>query len=246
MSALEVFRYEDAEVRSTIVDDEPVFVAKDVCAVLGIVKYRDAIANLEPEERVSVAVDTPGGLQRMSAVTEAGVYALMLVSRSPLVKPFRRWLLHEVLPQIRQTGSYQPEQAWEVPSSFAEALELAAAQARELEATKAELVEAAPKVEAFDTFMDADGVLSLEVAAKALGMGRQRFITRLQELRILQHAPGRPQHNVPYQSHAHHFEVLIGSRPSSSGPVATYTTRVKPSGMEYLRRKLASDLAVVT
>ena len=93
-------------VRTLLVDGEPWFVAKDACDVLGIAKYRDAVAQLDDDERASMAVDTPGGPQRMTAVNEPGVYALMMISRSPRAKEFRRWVLHEVLPAIRQTGMY--------------------------------------------------------------------------------------------------------------------------------------------
>jgi len=107
--------YERAAVRVGIVDGEPVWLAKDICGIVGISKYRDALAQLDPDERVSIAVDTPGGVQQMAGVTEAGVWSLMMISRSPMVKPFKRWLTHEVLPTIRKTGG-----AYIAPGSQAE------------------------------------------------------------------------------------------------------------------------------
>ncbi len=100
--------FEQYPVRHVMSTDigEPIWIARDVCAVVGISKYRDAVAQLDPDERVSMAVDTPGGTQQMTGVTEAGVWSLMLISRSPVVKSFKRWLTHEVLPQIRRTGGY--------------------------------------------------------------------------------------------------------------------------------------------
>ncbi|WP_373426951.1 Bro-N domain-containing protein [Microbacterium sp. SORGH_AS_0888] len=91
-----------------MVDGEPWFVAKDACDVLGISKYRDAVAQLAADERASTAVDTLGGRQRMAVVNEPGLYALMFISRSPKVRPFQRWVTHEVLPQIRRTGEFHP------------------------------------------------------------------------------------------------------------------------------------------
>lgn len=98
-------------VRTVSRDGEPWFVGKDACDVIGISKYRDALAQLDDDERASAAVDTPGGTQTMTIVNEAGLYALMMISRSPLVKPFRRWVTHDVLPAIRKTGSYGIDQA---------------------------------------------------------------------------------------------------------------------------------------
>lgn len=119
LSAVELFTYHDDEDRSdrpvrVVIDSplgEPVWVGRDVCEVVGISKYRDALVQLDGDERVSVVVDTPGGPQEMTAVTEAGVWSLLLISRSPKVKPFKRWLTHKVLPEIRNTGQYTPAPA---------------------------------------------------------------------------------------------------------------------------------------
>jgi len=108
VNAIQLYTFPDTgqPVRTVALDGEPWWVAKDVCDVVGITKYRDAVAQLDDDERVSTVVDTPGGPQAMTVVSEPGIYTLMLISRSPQVKPFRRWLTHEVLPAIRRTGSY--------------------------------------------------------------------------------------------------------------------------------------------
>jgi prophage antirepressor-like protein len=93
-------------VRTTVLNGEPWFLAKDVCTVLEISKYRDAVSRLDEDERGSVLVDTPGGPQEMAAISEPGLYSLIMVSRKPEAKMFKRWITHEVLPQIRQTGGY--------------------------------------------------------------------------------------------------------------------------------------------
>ena len=103
---LQVFNYKAQEVRTTIINDEVWFVAKDVCDVLEISKYRDAISRLDRDERVSVKVDTLGGTQRMTAINESGLYTLIFRSNKPEAKQFSRWVRHEVLPSIHRTGSY--------------------------------------------------------------------------------------------------------------------------------------------
>lgn len=84
----------------------PWFVAKDVCDVLGIVKYRDAMSRLEEDEGSLVMVDTLGGRQEMAAVSESGLYHLIFMSRKPEAQAFRRWVTREVLPAIRREGFY--------------------------------------------------------------------------------------------------------------------------------------------
>ena len=106
---LNVFNFNQAQPVRVEMDESgvPWFVAKDVCDVLGISKYRDVIArHLDDDERVSMNVDTLGGVQQMTSINESGVYALIFRSRKPQAKAFRKWVTSEVLPALRQTGSY--------------------------------------------------------------------------------------------------------------------------------------------
>jgi len=105
-AAIIPFDFETNAVRVVMVDGEPVFVAADVCRVLEISKYRDAVARLDDDERVSVIADTLGGQQTMTAITESGLYALIMMSRKPAAKRFRKWVTAKVLPAIRHDGSY--------------------------------------------------------------------------------------------------------------------------------------------
>ena len=82
------------------------FVARDVCACLGIGNTGDVIAALDDDEKGIDSIDTPGGRQEMSTVTEPGLYSLVLRSRKSEARRFTRWITHEVIPSIRKTGSY--------------------------------------------------------------------------------------------------------------------------------------------
>jgi prophage antirepressor-like protein len=98
-------------IRVVEMDSQPWFVAADVCRVLGIDKHRDAVARLDDDERGSVEVDTPGGRQAVAAISEGGLYTLILRSRQATTPGtvqhrFRKWVTAEVLPAIRKTGAY--------------------------------------------------------------------------------------------------------------------------------------------
>lgn len=88
------------------IDGEPWFVAMDVCAVLGISAYRDALSRLDEDERGSVMLDTLGGAQAVAAINESGLYSLVLRSRKPEAKRFKKWVTGAVLPAIRKDGAY--------------------------------------------------------------------------------------------------------------------------------------------
>lgn len=109
-TGLQVFNFNEKEstpIRVQVINNEPWFVAKDVCQVLGIEKHRDAISRLDEDERGSVLVDTLGGKQQFTATNESGLYHLIFQSRKPEAKKFRKWVTGEVLPTIRKTGRYE-------------------------------------------------------------------------------------------------------------------------------------------
>jgi anti-repressor protein len=145
--------------------DEPVWIGRDVCDAIGISKYRDALAQLDGDERVSIVVDTPGGPQQMAAVTEAGLWSLLLISRSPKVQPFKRWLTHEVLPTIRKTGRYDPSLALPDRKTLAHWVVEAETRA-ELAEAKVAVLE--PPAAAWNELADAAGDYSVADAAKIL------------------------------------------------------------------------------
>ena len=103
---IQIFCYKAMPVRTTEIDGETWFVAKDVCDILEHSNSRMAVEELDDDEKGVSKVYTPGGMQDMTIVSEAGLYTLLMRSNKPEAKPFRRWVTHEVLPSIRKTGSY--------------------------------------------------------------------------------------------------------------------------------------------
>ncbi|MCL6488423.1 MAG: Bro-N domain-containing protein [Alicyclobacillus mali] len=94
--------------RVVMVNGEPWWVAKDVCDVLGIMDARKSVGLLDEDERNTVPVtDALGRQQETFVVNEPGLYSLILRSRKPEAKAFKRWITHEVLPTLRKTGRYE-------------------------------------------------------------------------------------------------------------------------------------------
>jgi prophage antirepressor-like protein len=85
---------------------QPWFVAKDVCDILELGNPRSSLALLDEDEKDVHSMDTPGGKQEMTIISEPGLYSLILRSRKPEAKAFKRWVTHEVIPSIRKTGGY--------------------------------------------------------------------------------------------------------------------------------------------
>ena len=112
MNDLKIFKNaEFGEIRTIEVDNEPWFVGKDVAEVLGYSNPRKAIGDHIDEEDKGVTIcDTLGGNQEMTIINESGLYSLILSSKLPNAKAFKRWVTAEVLPTIRKHGMYATEE----------------------------------------------------------------------------------------------------------------------------------------
>jgi len=105
--SLQVFHTEDQQQFRTILrDGEPWFVLADVCRALEIGNAADAARRLDDDERGIDSIDTPSGVQRMTIISESGLFGLILSSRKQEAKRFKKWVTSEVLPTIRKTGGY--------------------------------------------------------------------------------------------------------------------------------------------
>ena len=115
------FVFNAMPVRVVQADGEPWFVAADVCAVLGLGNVSMALERLDDDEKGVSSIDTLGGAQQMAVINESGLYSLVLGSRKPEAKPFKKWVTAEVLPSIRKTGAYSVTQE-AIPQTYAQAL----------------------------------------------------------------------------------------------------------------------------
>lgn len=113
----EIFNFHGQEVRTVTVDNEPYFVGKDVAEVLGYAKARNAIAtHVEEEDKRDAPIQgTLGGTQKMTIINESGLYSLILSSKLPQAKEFKRWVTSEVLPTIRKNGMFATDELLDNP-----------------------------------------------------------------------------------------------------------------------------------
>lgn len=120
------FLYQGKQVRTVVKDGEPWWVVKDACDVLEIQQPTKAVGRLDPDEVNSIHVtDSLGRQQETLIVNEPGLYSLILGSRKPEAKAFKRWITHDVIPAIRKTGTYSvqpPMSQLEILAAAAQAL----------------------------------------------------------------------------------------------------------------------------
>ena len=184
MSELQVFNHaEFGSVRTITVEGEPYFVAKDVAETLGYSNPRKAIGDhVDEEDKGVTKCDTLGGKQELTVINESGLYSLILSSKMPNAKKFKRWVTSEVLPTIRRHGLYAMDEVLANPDILINALlELKAERERNanLQAVVAvqsqQMIEMQPKVSYYDVVLNCKDLVAISVIAKDYGWSATRM-----------------------------------------------------------------------
>ena len=182
-------------VRSVLKDGAPWFVAVDVCKALGLNQVTRAMSRLDSDEGGLLEVPHPQNADKtieINAVSEAGLYHLILCSKKPEARAFKRWITHEVIPSIRKHGAYMTDALLsrmdENPELISEYIGKLRAEnakanaAREaLKKAEAENARLAPKASYYDSFVGVESVTCLRYTAKELGVPQKKFIGYLLE-----------------------------------------------------------------
>lgn len=225
-------------IRALNVDGEPWFVAKDVCASLGLENSRKATASLDEDEKDTVTIsDGIPGNPNKTIVSEAGFYKLVMKSRKPEAKAFQRWVTHEVLPAIRRDGAYVASDGTEDDATLM-ARALLAAQ-RTIERNRAQLDEMRPKALFADAVAASHTSILVGDLAKLLKqngveMGQNRLFQWMRERGYLMKSGSSK--NMPTQRSMELglFEVKERTINNPDGSVRiTKTTKVTGKGQQY-------------
>ena len=172
MNTITPFNFEGTPVRTVQIDGETQFVAADVCEALDIQNVAQAVTRLDDDERSMFNIGRQGDAH---VINESGLYRLILTSRKPEAKRFRKWVTGEVLPTIRKTGSYGKLATPAIPQSLSAALRLAADQSDQIEAQQAQLAIAGAKADALDRIAGAEGSMCVTDAAKIINLQPKRL-----------------------------------------------------------------------
>ena len=182
-------------VRSVLKDGAPWFVAVDVCKALGLNQVTRAMSRLDSDEGGLLEVPHPQNADKtieINAVSEAGLYHLILCSKKPEARAFKRWITHEVIPSIRKHGAYitdallsrmdeHPELISEYIGKLRAENAKANAAREALKKAEAENARLAPKASYYDSFVGVESVTCLRYTAKELGVPQKKFIGYLLE-----------------------------------------------------------------
>lgn len=242
MNELQLFNFENNQVRTLLINDEPWFVGKDVAQILGYSNPRDALSkHVDDEDKNSVAIrDGNKGNPNQTVINESGVYALVFSSKLPSAIRFKRWVTSEVLPQIRKTGSYaSPQLTGEelMAKALIEANSVLARQSKQLEEQK-------PKVLFADSVIASKGSILVRELAKLIkqngyDIGEKKLYRWLREKGYICKNSTEP---TQMAMNLGLFEIVVRTiERGDAPPRATRTTKVTGKGQVYFINKLCNS-----
>lgn len=190
MNKLEVFKNQEfGEVRTITIDDEPYFVGKDVADILGYSRPDHAINNhVDVEDKLMYQIDTLGQKRQMFIINESGLYSLILSSKLPNTRRFKRWVTSEVLPAIRKHGMYAIDDLIANPDlgiAALNALKEEREKNKKLEESVAvktqQISEMIPKASYYDVVLNCKDLVSISTIAKDYGWSAKKMNKTLHE-----------------------------------------------------------------
>jgi len=246
---IKIFENEEfGKVRTVIIDGEPWFVLADICKILEISNSRMVAGRLDAEELMSVKLTSGGQRREMTAVSESGLYAVILRSDKPQAKPFRKWVTTEVLPTIRRTGGYVANEDMfienylpflEEPYQGLFRLQMIAInQLNERIRHDQPFVEFANQVSNSENLIDMNAMAKLAIEEN-IPIGRNRLFRWLRENEILM------SDNLPYQKYIDRGYFAVKESVFETGSMTkTYQqTFVTGKGQQFIIGKLRKEFS---
>lgn len=252
MNELKIFESpEFGTIRSLELNGEPWFVGKDVAEVLGYKEPRSAISKKVDEDDRGVAkMETPSGIQEMTIINESGLYSLILSSKLPKAKAFKRWVTSEVLPAIRRTGGYIPTtpqmSEQEIMAKAVQISMATIAQQKDVilalesrNAMQEQIIhEMQPKADYTDMILQSKSVVNINQIAKDYGMTAQEMNKILHEIGVQYKQGGQWLLYKAYHSYGYTHSETFNITHKDGTPDVVMNTKWTQKGRLFLYEKL--------
>ncbi|HDZ5452958.1 TPA: phage antirepressor [Clostridioides difficile] len=241
MNNLQIFKNNTfGEIRVIEIKEETWFVGKDIAEKLGYKDTSDALKrHVDDEDKGAGGIPTPGGNQNMRLINESGLYSLILSSKLPSAKAFKRWVTNEILPSIRKTGGYiHTTEDMSDDEIMARALQVAQ---RKIESKNRELEE---KNRFINQIASSKNSLLVREVAKVISksngiiIGEKRLYEKLRLWGLVFKNSTEPKQFAVEKGY---LETVEGTRETSTGVFTYRTTRVTGKGQEYILKRLLKE-----
>ena len=251
MNEIQTFDFDGSGIRTLTIDDEPYFVGKDVAEVLGYERPTKAIQDhVDEEDKDAVPIqDSIGRMQRTPVINESGLYSLILGSKLPEAKRFKRWVTSEVLPSLRRNGMYAMDELLDNPDLAINALQKLKEERearRQLELQNAEMKPKALFAEAVETSSTSIliGDMAKLLRQNGVEVGQRRLFDWLRTNGWLMKTG--ESRNMPTQKAMEkgYFEIRERTISNPDGSVRiTKTTKVTGKGQVWLTNEFMGERA---
>ncbi|MFB7351925.1 BRO family protein [Bacillus thuringiensis] len=251
MNKLQVFNNKEfGQVRTVIQGEDVWFVAKDVTDVLELKSAKDSTKYLDEDEKDKVLIKHSGSdyKSEMMVVNESGLYSLILRSRKPQAKAFKKWVTSEVLPSIRKHGAYMTDQVLEQavtnPEFMIGILTKLKEEKEKLAAAQQQIVQQQPLVVFAEACMQSEQTLKVSEVAKlatkqGVKIGQRQLFAKLREWNLMFKRSTKPTQPAVEKGY---FEIAQGVKQKPNGEAFTWTTTyVTPKGQAYIIDRLKKE-----
>ena len=265
---IQPFNFDEFEIRTVEKNGEFYFIGKDVCKVFGDSDHNRSLSRLDEDEKLKQYVPTPSGNQEMITINESGLYSLLfnmqpqkahigfdkkIEERLSLLKSFKRWVTHVVLPSIRKTGTYDVATQSYLNLSEEDRAIAYFQDRKKIKALEMQAIEDEPKIQAFDDFINNEDWVELKVVSNLLvpkqiivngqikKIGRNlliRYLTVKGEL-----CKKQEKYVLPTQEYINREYYKAATESTGIGNV--YYTVVSPKGIEHIRQILKADGIII-
>ena len=244
MNGLQVFKNNEFSIKSLVIDNEPWFVGKDVAEILGYTNPSKALLDhVDKEDKLNNETLSSLGQSGGWLINESGLYSLILSSKLPNAKKFKRWVTSEVLPAIRKTGGYQlPE------ISYPQSLRLLADEIEKNKKLELEnsiqaqqINEMKPKADYCDKILSSKSLMTITQIAKDYGMSGKAMNQILHDLNIQYKQSGQWLLYSRYQSKGYTSSETIDIKQNDGKVLVRLSTKWTQKGRLYLYERLKKE-----
>ena len=238
MNQLQVFNFKNREVRMVIINNEPWFVAKDVCDVLELTDASKTVSRLDEDEKLIRKLFVSGQNRDVTVINESGLYSLVLTSNKPEAKEFKHWITHDVIPAIRKTGTYSITQdSYMIEDPIARAERWIEEQKEKL-LLKQKIQEDAPKVGYFNDLVERNLLTNFRDTAKELKIKEESFIGWILEKKYCyRDSKNKLKPYAQYSNSLFEMKEFVNKRNNHTG----VQTMITPKGRETFRLLLEME-----
>lgn len=223
------------DIRAVSINDEPWFVGKDVADNLGYQNgSRDINRHVDESDRRKIKISDGNQQKETILINESGLYSLILSSKLPSAKEFKRWVTSDVLPSLRRHGVYATDELLNNPDFLIDALTA-------LKAERAKNAELQPKADYYDAVASSEGLTSFRETAKLFGVPEKQFYEFVERNKLCY----RDAHKrlMPYARYHKkgYFEVREMTFSGTTGNHTKIYTKITPQGRQYIHSLMKKE-----